>query len=117
LAAKYSSSASSFYAVILESPFSSVVSVAQKRYWFAPVNLLLKDKFESIKFVPKIIAPVLVFHGTVDTVVPYSEGKKLFDRIGSSKKLITVEGVGHLDFTNQFLLEEMKKFLQESYKN
>ncbi|MES2961146.1 MAG: alpha/beta fold hydrolase [Pseudomonadota bacterium] len=103
-----------FAAVTLESPFSSAVSVAQKRYWFVPVSLLLKDKLESIKFASEITSPTLIFHGTADQIVDYSEGKKLFDAINAPKKLITVEGAKHLDFKEEFLLEEMKKFLAES---
>lgn len=102
-----------FAAVILESPYSSIAGVAQKKYWYAPVGLLLKDKFESIKFISKISKPVLIFHGTADKIVPYQEGKKLFDAANMPKKLITVEGAGHLNFSDEFLLEEMKKFLKK----
>lgn len=98
------------YAVILESPFSSAESVGQGTYWFVPVKLLLRDKFESIKFAPKISAPVLIFHGTADKVVPYDEGKKLFNAIKSEKKFVAVEGAGHLDFAEDFLILEMNQF-------
>ena len=106
LAAKHN-----FGAIILESPFTSIAKVAQKTYWFVPVNLLLKDKFESIKFLPKISSPILIFHGTKDPIVPYSEGEKLFNAITAPKKLITIEGGGHLNFGEEFLLKEMGKFL------
>ncbi len=98
-------------AVVLESPYSSIASVAQKTYWFVPVKLLLKDKFESIKYAPKITAPLLIFHGTQDQVVPYLEGKKLYEAVKSDKKLISVSGAGHLDFSDEFLIAEMQKFL------
>jgi fermentation-respiration switch protein FrsA (DUF1100 family) len=104
-----------FAAVILESPFSSALSVAQKRYWFVPVSLMLKDKFESIKYAPEITSPTLIFHGTADQIVDYSEGKKLFDAISSPKELITVEGAQHVDFKGEFLLEKIKEFLPEEY--
>lgn len=104
-------------AVILESPFSSIANVAKKTYWFVPVNLILKDKFESIKYVSNITAPVLIIHGTADQVVPYSEGKKLFDAIISPKRFIAVEGAGHLKFEDKFLMEEMQKFFTEMRLN
>ncbi len=105
-----------FHAVILESPFSSVVSVAQNRYWFAPVNLLLKDKFNSIAFAPEISSPVLIFHGTADDVVRFEEGQKLYHAIKSPKKFIEIQGAGHLDFPGEFLAEETKKFLDDGKK-
>lgn len=100
-------------AVILESPFSSATSVAQGRYWFMPVGLLLKDKFNSIKFAPQISSPTLVLHGTADGVVPFNEGKKLFDLIGSPKRFIEVQGAGHLDFSADFLAQEIGNFLRK----
>jgi hypothetical protein len=99
------------YALILESPFSSAASVGQKTYWFAPVGLLMKDKFKSIKFAPKVFSPVLIFHGTADKVVPYSEGQKLFAAFNSQKKFVSVDNAGHLDFSDDFLTDEMGKFL------
>ena len=102
------------FAVVLESPFSSITNVAQNSYWFVPVDLILKDKFESIKYANKNSAPVLIFHGTEDRVVAYLEGKKLFESITAPKRLVTVEGAGHLNFEHQFLLEEMRRFFAEN---
>lgn len=101
------------YALILESPFSSAASVGQRSYWFIPVRLLLKDKFDSMKFAGKISAPTLIIHGTADAVVPYEEGQILFNALKVNKKFVTVEKAGHLDFTEEFLIEEMEKFLKE----
>lgn len=102
-----------FFAVILESPFASITSVAQKRYWFAPVNLMLKDRFDSENIAPKIASPVLFFHHSDDPIVPISDGKKLFDKVVSPKKFVEVEGRGHTNFDSEFLLTEIEKFLDE----
>lgn len=105
-------SQSKFDAVVLESPFTSIVSVAQGKYWFAPVSLMIKDRFDSESFAPKIDSRVLIFHGTNDAIVPFSEGKKLFEIIKSPKKFIEVQGAGHLDFPEDFLVQEINKFLK-----
>jgi len=101
------------FAIILESPFSSVTSVAQKKYPFLPVSLILHDTFDSISFVKKVYAPILIFHGTSDNIVPYEEGQKLFAAINSQKKFITVQNAGHLNFGDDFLIIEMSKFFNE----
>ncbi len=101
---------SQFKAVVLESPFSSIISVGQSRYWFAPVSLLIKDRFDSISFAGKISSPVLIFHGANDEIVRIDEGKKLFEAIKSPKKFIEVQGAGHLGFPEEFLISEIKKF-------
>jgi uncharacterized protein len=105
-----------FSMLFLESPYSSILSVAQKQYWFVPVSLLLKDKFESEKFIKDISSPVLIIHGTKDRVVAYEEGKNLFEEANFPKKFISIKGADHLDFSEEFLLQEMKIFLEENYK-
>lgn len=103
---------SNFAAVVLESPFSSIVSVAKKVYWFAPVDLIIKDRFDSEKFAPQITSPVLIFHGTADKVVSFAEGKKLFNAIKSPKKFIEIQGAGHLGLSGEFLAEEIASFVK-----
>lgn len=108
LAAKFD-----FDAVILESPFSSITSVAQRTYWFVPVKLLLRDKFDSIKLTSKISSPVLIIHGKKDEVVPYEEGQKLYNAIKGKKRFITVEEAGHVSFDDDFVVREVSRFLEE----
>ena len=71
--------------VILESPFTSMVNMGKKYYPFFPVNLLLKDKFESYKKINNIFVPVLIMHGKVDKIVPYDMGKKM-DELANEPK-------------------------------
>ena len=58
-----------FAGIILESPFTSMVRLAQKYYPYIPVKILLKDKYESLKKLPKINTPTLVMHGEKDKIV------------------------------------------------
>jgi len=102
-----------FASLILESPFSSIISVAKRSYWFVPVSLMLKDRFESIKYAHKVRSPVLIIHGLKDRVVPYEEGLNLYNAIIAKKKMVSVESAGHLEFDDIFLLKEIKEFLEK----
>ena len=53
-----------------------MIDAAKTFYPYIPVNLLLKDKFENYKKVKNINSPILVMHGEVDQIVPFSMGKK-----------------------------------------
>ena len=103
-----------FAMLFLESPYSSIASVAQKQYWFVPVAMLLKDKFESIKFITKIHSPVLIIHGTEDRIVAFEEGEKLFVVANQPKKFVKIDKAGHLDFSEGNLLKEMRDFLEQN---
>lgn len=64
--------------LVLESPFSSAVDIGSYRYPYLPVYWLLKDRFDSLKHIGKVKAPLLVLHGERDRVVPVRFGRKLF---------------------------------------
>jgi fermentation-respiration switch protein FrsA (DUF1100 family) len=97
--------------IILESPFTSMIDLAQKYYPFFPVKLLLKDKYETIKKLPTINSPLLVLHGKLDTIVPFSMGKKLFEKANDPKFKYFVNNDDHMMRYDQELLDEIKKFI------
>ena len=62
-------------ALILEAPFTSMTDIA--RYHFVPVNLLLRDRFDSLSRIPAVRMPLLVMHGTDDTMIPMVMAERL----------------------------------------
>lgn len=49
--------------------------------------------------------PLIMLHGTVDTTVPYVNGKAVYDRaqdVGLSSKLITMKGLNHVPWDDIF---------------
>ncbi len=82
-------------AIALAAPYSSITDVAAGAYWWLPVRYLLKDQFESIDVIGKINVPLLITHGTADTIVPYGLGRRLFEAANHPKQFRAVEGAGH----------------------
>jgi hypothetical protein len=82
-------------ALILEAPFSSVTEVAKSKYFYVPVSLLLKHRFDSIDKIDAINAPVLIIHGSEDKIIPLKYGKKLYEAAIQPKALKIIEGAGH----------------------
>ena len=101
--------------IILESPFTSMVELAQKYYPVLPVKYLLKDKYETIKKLSNISSPLLVLHGRLDTIVPFAMGKKLFDQANEPKFKYFIDNDDHMMRYDQNLLDEIKKFISLSY--
>ena len=63
--------------LILETPYYSILDVAKHRFPMFPVGSLLKYKFPTFQYLPKANCPITIIHGTEDSVVPFSSGKKL----------------------------------------
>ena len=72
--------------LLLETPFYNLTDGAQNRFPWLPIKLLLKYRFESNRYIKNVSCPVAIFHGTEDSVVPYTSGRKLFDTIENEQK-------------------------------
>jgi hypothetical protein len=53
------------------------------------------DAFDSLSKVPRLRAPVLVIHGTLDEVIPYRMGRQLFEAIATPKRFVAIDGARH----------------------
>tara|TARA_Y100000590_G_scaffold431833_1_gene547016 strand:- start:988 stop:1737 length:750 start_codon:yes stop_codon:yes gene_type:complete len=98
--------------VILESPFTSMVNMGKKYYPFFPVSFLLKDKFESYKKINKIPVPILVIHGKVDKIVPYTMGEKMYELANQPKFFYSQEYGDHMVEYDAKLLKVLEQFIK-----
>ena len=89
-------------ALVLDSPYSSIVDVAAAAYWFVPVRALLRDPFRNDLLIGSVTAPTLMVHGTADRVVPIRFGEKLFALANPPKEFWRVEGAVHLALGERF---------------
>jgi len=67
-----------FKSIVLESPFTSILDIARRRYKIYPVKYFILDKFDNYSKIDKILSPVLIISGKRDEVVPHSHSDKLF---------------------------------------
>jgi uncharacterized protein len=83
--------------LIVQSSFSSALDMAKRNWWTAifPVDVLLNQRFDSIRKVPQLKMPVLYLHGTADTLIPAEMSQRLFAATRSPKKLKLFPGAGH----------------------
>ncbi|WP_457142681.1 alpha/beta hydrolase [Mycobacterium sp. URHB0021] len=84
-------------ALVLRSPFTSLLDVAAVHYPWLPVRRLLLDTYPSIDRIASLRAPVLVIAGDRDDIVPAALSRRLFDAAPEPKQYVQVPGVGHND--------------------
>ena len=101
-----------FAGVILETPFTSMVSTAQNFYPYIPVSLLLKDRYENEKKVININIPIMIMHGEKDTIVPFSMGKKIFEIANEPKYSYFTKYDNHMMEYDESLILALKSFLR-----
>jgi pimeloyl-ACP methyl ester carboxylesterase len=82
--------------LVLEATFTSVRDMISESAWgFLPVGLILNQQFDALSKIGAVKMPVLVVHGTRDTVVPVQMGERLYAAAPEPKRFIEVEGAGH----------------------
>ncbi|MCY3800919.1 MAG: alpha/beta hydrolase [Chloroflexi bacterium] len=104
-------------ALVLRSPFSSMVRIGQTHYPFLPVGLMLKDRYESGKRIRRVTAPLLVIAGEADAVIPSQDSVRLFEAAREPKRLHLVPGADHNDYelnAGEAIIDVMLEFLDET---
>ena len=85
--------------VVVQSSFSSLSSMALRVYpWLPLTALLARGSFPSAERAKGLAAPMLIAHGTRDSIVPFSEGEALKAAAGERAELLPIEGADHNDF-------------------
>jgi uncharacterized protein len=103
-----------YNSIILESPFTSMAQAAKIYYPYLPINLLLKDRYDSIHKISKITKPVLIMHGMKDDIVPYEMGVKLFQKANQPKYSYFPKNDDHMMDFNEKLLDTIRVFIDEN---
>lgn len=82
--------------LILEAPFTSLAERAQAQLPFFPVNLLLDERWDTMRHIKTLKPPLLILHGKKDLVVPFENGQRVLAAAGTpSKRLIPFSSGTH----------------------
>jgi hypothetical protein len=93
--------------LILETPYYSFTSLARILFWMYPIDMLTHFKLPTHEYLTRVTAPVSIFHGTSDGVIPYFNAKRLEENLKPADEFITIKGGGHNDL-NTFSLMQKK---------
>ena len=80
--------------LILETPYYNFYDVSKFHYPYLPNSILLHYQFRTNKFLPKIVSPVYLFHGTEDETVPYNSSVRL-EKLSDNITLFTIKDGSH----------------------
>ncbi len=82
--------------LILVTPYDSFQEIAASHYPHMPVSLILRDKFESWRYAPRVTAPTLLLAAEHDELVPRASTEKLYTRFARGvASLRIIPGTGH----------------------
>jgi hypothetical protein len=82
-------------AVVLASPYDSLVAVGRTHYPWLPVSLALRHRFDSATAASSIRSPLLVIVAERDAVVPAERSRALYEAWAGPKRWVGVPGTDH----------------------
>ncbi len=83
-------------ALIVESTFTSLPDMSAKMIPFFPARWFLREQLPSIERIAKYDGPLFLSHGTADTLIPFEQGRRLFEAAaGRSKMFVPIPDGGH----------------------
>jgi alpha-beta hydrolase superfamily lysophospholipase len=82
--------------VIVEGTFTSIRDMFGTFKWgWLPISMLITERFDSLATVPRIKAPLLIVHGSSDSIVPSRFGQLLYEHATTTKRFVLVDGGTH----------------------
>jgi fermentation-respiration switch protein FrsA (DUF1100 family) len=86
-------------ALVLESPFTSARDLLRDdgAWLFFLASYLGSYRFDSAARMAEVRVPLLVIHGTRDSIAPFAHGRRLHDLARGPRSIVALEGGGHND--------------------
>lgn len=82
--------------LVLVTAFDSLVNVARDYFRWLPVGLLMRDRYDSARWAPRVSAPVLVVIAGEDEIIPRERSDELAATFAPGQaRVVVVPGVGH----------------------
>ena len=83
------------------------------------IRLLFVDPFPNIDTIRRVECPIVMLHGTLDSIIPYSQGCSLYDIAPNPKWFVSINGAGHGDIIEamglQRYTESLRCFLDKGF--
>jgi uncharacterized protein len=85
--------------LVLETPFTSIAAMGRHHnpILYLLLGWTLNARYDNLSKIDAIKAPLLIFQGDRDTIVPENMARRLFQRANEPKTFHLIRGAGHND--------------------
>ncbi len=101
--------------LVIESGFTSLSDLGSFIYPYLPVRLIAKYKYSTIDKISGINIPKLFIHSPDDQIVPFKQGRELYEKAAGPKEFLEIKG-GHNDgfmVTGRPYIDGMNRFISD----
>ena len=86
--------------LVMEAAFSRLLDVAADLYPWLPARFITRERYDSLKRMPRIKMPLLIVHGAGDKIVAPRHSRRLYEAANEPKELLILPDGGHNDLHN-----------------
>lgn len=113
LAARTAEEGDAVGGLILHAPFLSVYRIVIESGCTLP-----GDRFPNVDFAPSIRSPVLLIHGTKDSIVPFNHSERLLETVAEPYRTepLFIKGMGHNNVhasVRPYFIDKLRKYLDK----
>jgi fermentation-respiration switch protein FrsA (DUF1100 family) len=101
-------------ALLLVRTFTSMPEVGQRLYPWLPVRWLMRNRFDSLAKIGQCHRPVVIASGTADGLVPFEQGRRLFEAANEPRLFYPLDGAGHNDPLPLAFFPEALRFIEQA---
>jgi uncharacterized protein len=102
--------------LIVDGAFTSIADIFRSTRWgWLPITGLITQHFDAGSRIARVGSPVLVVHGSEDTMVAPQLGRALYEQAVAPKRFLLVDGAVH-ENTSQVGQQQYRQAPQESFE-
>jgi hypothetical protein len=100
-------------ALIVQSSFTSLRDMTKRfgLFWVLPIDLILRQRFDSLQKIKSLRMPLLIIHGTADPQIPAAMGQALYDAAPDPKQILIIPKAGHDNNMSDQYYQVVKQFI------
>lgn len=84
--------------LVLVSPYENMIKMGREYYPWVP-SFVLRYPLKTDELLPQLHIPILLIHGTSDTLIPIEQSRRLV-KLNPKARLVEINGAGHGDIHN-----------------
>ena len=92
--------------MIIQSAFCSIPEMSKQVIPLIPVGWMVRTKYDNLSKAPKLTMPTLHIHSVDDEVIPFDQGRRVFEAAPDPKTFYEVPKGGH----NNLIWSEGRRF-------
>ena len=101
-------------ALVLVRTFTSLPEVAEDQFPLLPGDLVVSNRFDSLKKLPLCKQPAFIAQADLDRMIPFRQGKRLLDACGGPAEFCRLKNMGHNDPLPDDFYAALRRFLAKA---